>query len=110
MARPLNIAELYEEVTSRDLADVDLSGDPLEGSTEEFVIIPTILREHADTYVVVYGIYNARTGVRETETRQLQAAKDWAKGLTKMAKGGAMPGLEPDPSADTSNVEELGSA
>jgi hypothetical protein len=109
MQQVTRIKVLFDEVTDRDIEDIDFCGDPLEGSTEEFVIIPTILQESGETYLAVYGIYNVRTGMRETETRQYNAAKEWAKALTKTAKGGALPGLEPEvPTGST--VEELGSA
>lgn len=68
-------------------------GEDLAGSNSEFAIRPTFAVNENQEPISVYGIFNRTTGVRETETRQYSAAKEWVQALTAVAKGEPLPGL-----------------
>lgn len=89
------VEEFVSMIKARDVSNVDYDVPPLEGSTEYYEIRPTIMTESGGDHLSVYGLYNVETGVREHEIRQLKAAQDWCKALTK-ALAPALPGLETD--------------
>ena len=84
--------EFVNERIASELWDVRF-GDELEGGNELFSIRPALVVERSGQPIAVYGVYNRETGVRETETRQYHAAKEWVKALKMAANGEIMPGL-----------------
>lgn len=88
---------VLQDCIKSELRAVDLTTE-LRGSDDHYAIMITVTQE--DEYVpsVVYGVYNRETGVREIETRQLQAAYKWVDALSKMTYGtqgvSELPGLE----------------
>ena len=88
------VDDLIDMIKARDIVSVNYDSPPIDGSTEYYEIRPTIMTEAAGDHLTVYGIYNIETGVREHEIRQLKAAQDWTKALTK-ALSPDLPGLEP---------------
>jgi len=65
----------------------------LPGGNESFCIKPTYSFAVSGDPYVVYGIFNRATGVREADTTQYAAAKEWVQALTRIALGEKMPGL-----------------
>jgi len=89
------VTRLYRCVDD-ELRRVDTVGE-LTGSDEHYAVKITITQEDGCPPTAVYGVYNRQTGVREIETRQLQAAFKWVDALSKMTYGPSgveMPGLE----------------
>lgn len=66
---------------------------PIEGGNDSFEIRPCFAFTGAGDPFVAYGVFNKATGIREAETVQYSAAKQWVEALTRIAKGEEMPGL-----------------
>lgn len=97
MSRDTVYNEALEERMSADLTGITWD-EELEGSNEAYLITPAVLFDvERDMYVVVYGVYNRATSIRETETRQLNAAIEFVNIMTTaQAQRSGLPGLEDD--------------
>jgi hypothetical protein len=78
-------------VLMKEISAVDFSTNLAEN--DDFFIRPSIVIERSGQRVVVYGVYNKLTNIREAETRQFTGAKDWMATLTAVMHGEELPGL-----------------
>lgn len=97
---------LMQQCIKSELRAVDMTQE-LKGSNDNYAIMITVIQEDGSNPSAVYGVYNRETGVREIETRQLQAAYKWVDALSKMTYGtdgvAELPGLE-DSDDDGSDI------
>ena len=88
---------LMQQCIKSELRGVNMTQE-LKGSDDNYAIMITVIQEDGSNPSAVYGVYNRETGVREIETRQLQAAYKWVEALSKMTYGtggiAELPGLE----------------
>lgn len=80
------INEWVDQIICDDIEEVEF-GKVLDGSNSHYEIRPTFAFGMSGKPYVTYGIFNAETGVMETETRQYPAAKEWVIALTAVLKG-----------------------
>ena len=80
------IKEWVDQIVCDDLEEVEF-GKVLDGSNSFYEIRPTFAFGMSGKPYSTYGIFNAETGVMETETRQYPAAKEWVVALTAITKG-----------------------
>lgn len=92
----MDIVKQFEErvaqVRDDDFANVAFN-QILQGSNSYYEIRPTLAIGVSGQPYSTYGIFNVQTGVMETESRQLPAAKEWVQALTAMVKGEPLPQL-----------------
>ena len=98
--------EMVDDVALEAFGEVKF-GLILDGSNSLYEIRPTIAFGMSGKPYTTYGIFNVATGVMETESRQLPAAKEWVQALSAMLKGQPMPQLNSvHPMSDEDDEEE----
>lgn len=75
-----------EEIFEEQIKGVEF-GKVLTGSNSYYELRPSLAFGVSGMPYTTYGIYNVETGVMETESRQLGAAKEYVSALTSILKG-----------------------